>query len=100
MKAHPNLISKKDEILELAKKLRDVPEFAFDTEFIRESTFFPDLQIIQIATRTESWLIDAEPFKKDKRGYPGISGRERTFKRKHTLSVFEPNLPGPRCLWC
>lgn len=37
-------------------------EIAFDTEFIRESTFYPKLEILQIATREEAWLVDVQAF--------------------------------------
>jgi len=33
---------------------------AFDTEFIRESTFYPKLEILQIATPDDAWLIDCQ----------------------------------------
>jgi len=31
---------------------------AVDTEFIRETTFFPQMALIQVATETDVWLID------------------------------------------
>lgn len=59
-----NLISNTEELYELCKKLSDVTELAFDTEFIRESTFYPQLEIMQIATKNEAWLIDIQAFSK------------------------------------
>jgi len=59
-----NLISTTEELNELCKKLSGVSEIAFDTEFIRESTFYPQLEIIQIATTEEAWLIDIQAFNK------------------------------------
>ncbi len=56
---HPKPISSAKEIAQLAKTVENEPILAFDTEFIRERTFFPQLEIIQLATRRESWLIDA-----------------------------------------
>lgn len=36
---------------------------ALDTEFIRETTFFPIIALIQVATETESWLVDPLAFR-------------------------------------
>jgi ribonuclease D len=58
------LISKPNELEALCAKLSWVKEIAFDTEFIRESTFYPQLEIIQIATEDEAWLIDVQAFTK------------------------------------
>jgi ribonuclease D len=56
------LISNPVELHELCKKLSQVKELAFDTEFIRESTFYPQLEIIQLATTDEAWLVDIQAF--------------------------------------
>ena len=56
------LISDPAELSELCKKLSTAKEIAFDTEFIRESTFYPQLEIIQLATTEEAWLIDVQAF--------------------------------------
>ena len=63
MKAHSELLSTAEDIRQLAEKLQGAPIIAFDTEFIRESTFFPVIEILQIATDSESWLVDARAFK-------------------------------------
>ena len=34
--------------------------FAFDTEFVSERTYQPQLELLQIATRDDAWLIDAQ----------------------------------------
>lgn len=53
------LISKPKDIEAIGAKLAEVDLIAFDTEFIRESTFYPNLEILQIATLEDAWLIDA-----------------------------------------
>ena len=53
-----DLISNPKELEELCQKLSSAKEIAFDTEFIRESTFYPQLEIIQLATTEDAWLID------------------------------------------
>ena len=62
MTASLSLISTAKEIQVLAKKLSKAKEIAFDTEFIRESTFYPKLEILQIATLEESWIVDVQAF--------------------------------------
>jgi ribonuclease D len=57
-----NLITTAKDIQALAKKLSKAKEIAFDTEFIRESTFYPKLEILQIGTIDEAWLIDMQAF--------------------------------------
>lgn len=85
MNSHTGLLSTADEILSLAATLKQHPVIAFDTEFIRESTFFPIVEIIQVATESESWLVDAQAFKKSYR-----SGDPEGYDRglKPLLDVF------------
>jgi ribonuclease D len=61
--AHPKLITTAGEIAELAHQLRKAPVIAFDTEFIRENTFFPVVEILQVATEQDSWLVDVQAFR-------------------------------------
>ncbi len=58
------LLTTAEEITDLSRKLEPEKVISFDTEFIRESTFYPIVEIIQVATETESWLVDAQAFKK------------------------------------
>ncbi|MGE0615936.1 MAG: ribonuclease D [Bacteriovoracia bacterium] len=77
MNLHFELLTRPEEITALAKELRnqptggngtwDGPVVAFDTEFIRESTFFPDLQIIQVSRRDSAWLVDVQAFRRQHR---------------------------------
>ncbi len=62
--------SKNEPLIDTAEKLKKAVDIcakekiiSFDTEFIRESTFFPQLEWIQLATRKECWLIDCRAFK-------------------------------------
>lgn len=54
-------IHNQEELLLFTKNLQNSsPEWiAIDTEFHRESTYFPILSLIQIATETQVWVIDA-----------------------------------------
>ncbi len=51
------------EIVELAAALSKHAIISFDTEFIRENTFYPSVELIQLGTRDESWLVDAQAFR-------------------------------------
>lgn len=57
------LLSTPDQIQQVADQLTNESIIAFDTEFIREKTFYPALEIIQFATLDEVWLIDCQPFR-------------------------------------
>ncbi len=61
--ANPDLIQSGEQVRELAEKLRSEKIISFDTEFIRETTFFPVVEIIQVSTDKESWIVDAKAFK-------------------------------------
>lgn len=63
-------------IAALAARLKGESVIAFDTEFIRENTFFPIVEIIQIATDRESWLVDAKAFKTWRAQSPNPKGLE------------------------
>jgi ribonuclease D len=52
-----------EEITALAAELRKHPIISFDTEFIRENTFYPSVELIQVATLENSWLVDAQAFR-------------------------------------
>lgn len=45
-------------IAEVAGRLAKQPYVAFDTEFLRERTYFPQLGLLQIADAEDAWLID------------------------------------------
>lgn len=45
-------------VADVAKALSGQPIIAFDTEFLREKTFYPQLGLLQVADRNNTWLID------------------------------------------
>ncbi len=59
-----DLISDPKKIVEIGKSLSEAKWIAYDTEFIRESTFYPKLEVLQLATPDEAWLIDAKAVQK------------------------------------
>lgn len=105
MITHAQLLSRADEISELALQLKDQEVIAFDTEFIRESTFFPIVEIIQIATETESWLVDAQAFKRNFRPGdpnafdPGIKPLLEIFTNPKILKVLHAAQGDQECIY-
>ncbi len=57
-----------EQISDLVKELRKTKIFAYDTEFIRETTFYPQLEIIQLGTHDHIWIVDARKFIRSPKG--------------------------------
>ncbi|MEX6722911.1 ribonuclease D [Parapedomonas caeni] len=53
-----SLITTTDALAELCERLAGADFVAFDTEFMRESTYYPDLCLIQVGTVDEAAIID------------------------------------------
>ncbi len=58
------LISDPKQVAAIGKTLAQATLIAFDTEFIRESTFYPKLEVLQLATLEDAWLIDTQSLSK------------------------------------
>ena len=54
-----NLIAKTDELAAACQRLARHPFVAVDTEFLRETTFWPILCVVQVASADEALAIDA-----------------------------------------
>lgn len=105
MICHPELISTAEGIASLAKSLKGQEIIAFDTEFIRENTFYPIVEIIQVATDQDSWLVDAAAFKKGFRpgpqgGFdPGLKPLLEIFEDKSILKIVHAAQGDQECLF-
>lgn len=64
VKPQNRVLTKPEQIEALAQALSKEDLIAYDTEFIRETTFHPQLEILQIATRSEAWIVDIQAFRK------------------------------------
>lgn len=53
-------ITRQSKLDDLCQRLRGVAEIAFDTEFVSEDTFYPELCLIQVATRDEMAVVDPQ----------------------------------------
>lgn len=56
--ALPPIVCTDDELLQVSSQLAIAPWATLDTEFMRESTYFPQLCLVQIATPDALWLLD------------------------------------------
>jgi ribonuclease D len=102
---HSGLISTAEQVLELVQALKGHEIISFDTEFIRENTFYPIVEIIQVATDKESWLVDAQAFKKNFKpgaqgGFdPGIQPLLDVFKDRSVLKIVHAAQGDQECLY-
>lgn len=54
----PELLTTPEAVADMAAELSKQASIAVDTEFIRETTFYPKVALIQVATREKTWLVD------------------------------------------
>lgn len=108
MKSAPKesgMLSTAAEIRDLAQLLSSESVISFDTEFIRESTFYPITEIIQIGTRDNVWLVDARAFKKNHRHGPkggydaGLEPLLDIFRDKKILKILHAAQGDQECLY-
>lgn len=59
MKVAPDIIAADDELAALCRELRRAPWIAFDTEFVAEDTYRPQLCLVQVATDESLVIIDS-----------------------------------------
>jgi ribonuclease D len=85
MQVHDQLIANPASLRELCEKLSRETIIAFDTEFVRENTFSPQLALMQIATEREAWLIDNLAFGPDEiRPFLSVLTDSRILKVLHS----------------
>lgn len=88
------LVATTQEIVQIAKILEQESEIAFDTEFIRETTFFPQLEILQVAGAGQVWLIDAQALNTEQ-----IKPLLNVFLNPKILKVVHAAHGDQECLW-
>jgi len=54
----PILVSAKAELKAICEELSEEAVLGLDTEFIRETSFYPRIALIQVASRSKTWLLD------------------------------------------
>ncbi len=58
-------ITSADGVLKMVEALKGHSVIALDTEFIRETTFYPKIALVQVATREKAWLLDPVALSQD-----------------------------------
>jgi ribonuclease D len=99
MTSHPEPLTEAAQIRELAERLRAADIIAFDTEFIRESTFFPVVEIIQVATDQESWLVDAQAFRPRTREAQNLRPLLDVFEDRKILKIIHAAQGDQECIY-
>ena len=100
MAKHNGLLSSASDILELVQILEKHQVIAFDTEFIRESTFFPIVEILQVATREDSWLIDVQAFQTGHQSYrSSLEPLLKVFTNPQILKIVHAAQGDQECLY-
>lgn len=95
MKPHtPNLITTLEEIESLAEKLAQSDVIGVDTEFIRETSFYPKIALIQVATQDQVWLIDPTVLSKEQ-----LSPFLQILAKKEVLKIFHASHADQECLF-
>ena len=54
----PNMITTPEALAKMCTELTQETVMGLDTEFIRETSFYPRIALIQVASRTRTWLVD------------------------------------------
>ncbi len=94
MKLHLDLIRDDTSLKQVAEKIQNCSFLAFDTEFIREKTFHPELALIQLATEEEAWLLDAPAL-----GRHAMAPLLSLLEDPKILKVMHSAFGDQECLW-
>ncbi len=92
-------LSQPEQIAELARALAHEEMIAFDTEFIRESTFYPVVELIQVATESQSFLVDAQAFRGSEERKAGLAPLLDIFRNPKILKILHAAQGDQECLF-
>lgn len=85
-------------VVEACEALLASDWIALDTEFIRETSFFPQFEILQLATRDRVWLVDVSTLLK-KHGPSALEPVRSVMREKRVLKVIHACLGDQECLY-
>jgi len=88
-------VDQKKDIRAIAEQLSKSEWIAFDTEFIRESTFFPKLEILQVADESQVWLLDVPAL-----GADGLKPILDVFSNPKIIKVLHAAQGDQEALYC
>ncbi len=89
----PELLGDAQRVAEVAERLSKSSIIAFDTEFLRERTFYPQLGLIQVADKEDVWLVDPLALSAD-----DMRPLLEVFKADHILKVAHSAEQDQECL--
>lgn len=92
-------MTRPEQISELAAELSRESIISFDTEFIRESTFYPVVEVIQVGTEKKSWLIDAQAFRGSAEKKQGLEPLLDIFRNRNILKIVHAAQGDQECLF-
>jgi len=90
----PELVTDKNKVVEICEWLKREKMVALDTEFIRETTFFPKIALIQVATQKEAWLLDPTVLTKE-----DLAPLLEVFTSPDILKVIHASYADQECLY-
>lgn len=90
----PYLIQKRDELEDAIDVLYDADVIGVDTEFIRETTFYPRIALIQAATDRETFLIDPLAFEPEE-----LDSFMALMRDKRILKIMHAAFADQECLF-
>jgi ribonuclease D len=99
VQVHDQPLHLPEQISALAAELARESIIAFDTEFIRESTFYPVVEVIQVATAKKSWLVDAQAFRGSAEKKKGLEPLLEIFRNKSILKIVHAAQGDQECLF-
>jgi ribonuclease D len=89
------LIDQPNKLREWCERNKNEPMIALDTEFIRESTFYPELEWIQLATRTEAVIIDCRTIETE----TDLAPLKSLLMDQKVLKIIHAAYGDQECLW-
>lgn len=89
-----DLITTPQELAKACAILAQAPEIGFDTEFIRETTYYPQLALIQLATDTHVFLVDPTAFDK-----AALAPLQAILTDSQILKIIHSAQADEECLW-
>jgi ribonuclease D len=87
-------VQNREKVEEMVESLNRETVIGIDTEFIRETTFFPRIALIQVATEKETWLLDPLALKRE-----DLTGFLDVLKNKGILKVMHAAYADQECLY-
>lgn len=92
------LIDTADGVAAACRTLQASDWIALDTEFIRETSFFPQFEILQLATRDEVFLVDVSTLIK-RAGQASLEPVRQLIRNRDVLKVIHACLGDQECLY-